>query len=120
MASNEEKGEELIHRDEGKRPLVAPPNSIILNQNLDPNHPVKSFLELKLAIITARLATIQALIKQKNIDLAEAMTQINMLKTRGDEIERTMGTGKRAYRHLIDVYKTGLNVVQGYLRQAMI
>ena len=48
------------------------------------------------------------------------MTQINMLKTRGDEIERTMGTGKRAYRHLIDVYKTGLNVVQGYLRQAMI
>ena len=119
MASKEVKGEEK-GVGEGKRPLVAPPNSIILNQNLDPNHPVKSFLELKLAIITARLATIQALIKQKNIDLAEAMTQINMLKTRGDEIENTMGTGKRAYRHLIDVYKTGLNVVQGYLRQAMI
>ena len=119
MASKEVKGEENGN-GEMKRSLVAPPNSIILNQNLDPNHPVQSFLKLKMAIITARLATIQALIKQKNIDLAEAMTQINMLKTRGDEIERTMGTGKRAYRHLIDVYKTGLNVVQGYLRQAMI
>ena len=119
MASKEGKGEGK-GGGEGKGPLVAPPNSIILNQNLDPNHPVKSYLELKMAIITARLATIQALIKQKNIDLAEAMTQINMLKTRGNEIERTMGTGKRAYRHLIDVYKTGLNVVQGYLRQAMI
>ena len=119
MASKEGKGEGK-GGGEGKGPLVAPPNSIILNQNLDPNHPVKSYLELKMAIITARLATIQALIKQKNIDLAEAMTQINMLKTRGNEIERTMGTGKRAYRHLIDVYKTGLNVVQGFLRQAMI
>ena len=119
MASKEGKGEGK-GRGEGKGPLVAPPNSIILNQNLDPNHPLESYLELRMAIITARLATIQALIKQKNIDLAEAMTQINMLKTRGNEIERTMGTGKRAYRHLIDVYKTGLNVVQGYLRQAMI
>ena len=96
-------------KEEVKRPIVD-----IENMDLD------KLLKLQMAIITARLATYQALIKQKNIDLAEAMTQINMLKTRGDEIERTMGTSKRAYRHLIDVYKTGLNVVQGYLRQAMI
>ncbi len=108
MASKEVKGEEK-GVGEGKRPIID-----IENMDLD------KLLKLQMAIITARLATIQALIKQKNIDLAEAMTQINMLKTRGDEIERTMGTGKRAYRHLIDVYKTGLNVVQGYLRQAMI
>jgi len=108
MASKEVKGEGK-GGGEGKRPIID-----IENMDLD------KLLKLQMAIITARLATIQALIKQKNIDLAEAMTQINMLKTRGDEIERTMGTGKRAYRHLIDVYKTGLNVVQGYLRQAMI
>ena len=108
MASKEVKGEEK-GVGEGKRPIID-----IENMDLD------KLLKLQMAIITARLATIQALIKQKNIDLAEAMTQINMLKTRGDEIERTMGTSKRAYRHLIDVYKTGLNVVQGYLRQAMI
>ncbi len=51
---------ELIHHDEGKRPLVAPQGSIELNQPLDPNQPVQSFLELTLAIITARLATRQA------------------------------------------------------------
>ena len=39
---------EAIHHDEGKRQLVAPQGSIELNQALDPNQPVQSFLELKL------------------------------------------------------------------------
>jgi len=85
---------------------------------MDPN--ANAFLELKMTIITARLATIQALIKQRNIDLADAMTQINHFKEQGHSIESRMGTGKKKYRHLIDVYKTGLSVVEGFLRQAMI
>ena len=93
---------------------------IPLNTPLDPNNPVQSFLELKIAIITARLATIQAQIQQKNTDLAGVMTQINRLKMQGDELERTMGTSKRKYRHLIEVYKQGLKIVEGMLRQAMI
>ncbi len=93
---------------------------IPLNTPLDPNNPVQSFLELKIAIITARLATIQAHIQQKNTDLAGAMTQINRLKMQGDELERTMGTSKKKYRHLIEVYKQGLTIVQALLRQAMI
>ena len=39
---------------------------IPLNTPLDPNQPVQSFLELKMAIITARLATMQSLIQQRN------------------------------------------------------
>jgi len=93
---------------------------IPLNTPLDPNNPVQSFLELKIAIITARLATIQAHIQQKNTDLAGAMTQINRLKMQGDELERNMGTKKKDYRHLIEVYKQGLKIVQEMLRQAMI
>ena len=91
-----------------------------INNGLFSNNPVQSFLELKIAIITARLATIQAQIQQKNTDLAGAMTQINRLKMQGDELERTMGTSKKKYRHLIEVYKQGLKIVEGMLRQAMI
>lgn len=93
---------------------------IYLDTPLDPTNPVQSFLELRMAIITARLATIQSLIQQKNTDLAGAMTQINRLKMQGDELERTMGTSKKKYRHLIEVYKQGLTIVQALLRQAMI
>lgn len=93
---------------------------IYLDTPLDPANPVQSFLELRMAIITARLATIQSLIQQKNTDLAGAMTQINRLKMQGDELERTMGTSKKKYRHLIEVYKQGLTIVQALFRQAMI
>lgn len=92
----------------------------LINGPLNTNHPVQSFLELKIAIITARLATIQSLIQQKNTDLAGVMTQINRLKMQGNELERTMGTSKREYRHLIEVYKQGLKIVEGMLRQALI
>jgi hypothetical protein len=92
-------------------PLITP---------LDPNQPVQSFLELRMAIITARLATIQSHIQEKNTDLAGAMTQINRLKMQGDELERKMGTKKKDYKHLIQVYKQGLTIVQALLRQAMI
>ena len=44
-------------RQEQRIPLITP---------LDPNQPVQSFLELKMAIITARLASIQSIIQQKN------------------------------------------------------
>uniref|UniRef100_A0A6C0EPJ4 Uncharacterized protein n=1 Tax=viral metagenome TaxID=1070528 RepID=A0A6C0EPJ4_9ZZZZ len=93
---------------------------IPLNTLLDPTNPVQSFLELRMAIITARLATIQAHIQQKNTDLAGAMTQISRLKMQGDELERNMGTKKKDYRHLIEVYKQGLKIVQEMLREAMI
>ena len=92
-------------------PLITP---------LDPTNPVQSFLELKMAIITARLATIQSHIQEKNNDLAGVMTQISRLQMQGDEIERTMGTKKKDYKHLIQVYKQGLTIVQALLRQAMI
>jgi len=92
-------------------PLITP---------LDPNQPAQSFLELKMAIITARLATIQTHLQQKNTDLAGVMTQINRLKMQGNELERTMGTKKQEYRHLIEVYKQGLKIVEEFLRQAMI
>jgi len=59
-------------RQEQRIPLITP---------LDPNQPVQSFLELKMAIITARLASIQSIIQQKNTDLVRVMTQINRLKT---------------------------------------
>ena len=52
---------------------------IPLNTPLDPNQPVQSFLELKMAIITARLATMQSLIQQRNTDLAGVMSQISRL-----------------------------------------
>ena len=93
---------------------------IFLNTPLDPNNPLQSVEGLKMATITARLATIQALIQQKNTDLAGVMTQINRLKMQGNELERNMGTNKREYRHLIEVYKQGLKIVEGMLRQAMI
>lgn len=93
---------------------------IPLNTPLDPTNPVQSFLELKMAIITARLATIQSLIQQRNTDLAGVMSQISRLKMQGNELERTMGTSKKKYRHLIEVYKQGLKIVEGMLRQAMI
>ena len=73
-----------------------------------------------MAIITARLATIQSHIQEKNNDLAGVMTQISRLQMQGDEIERTMGTKKKEYRHLIEVYKQGLKIVQEMLREAMI
>jgi len=92
-------------------PLITP---------LDPNQPAQSFLDLKMAIITARLATIQTHLQQKNTDLAGVMTQINRLKMQGNELERTMGTKKQEYRHLIEVYKQGLKIVEEFLRQAMI
>ena len=92
-------------------PLITP---------LDPTNPVQSFLELKMAIITARLATMQSLIQQRNTDLAGVMSQISRLKMQGNELERTMGTSKKKYRHLIEVYKQGLNIVQEMLREAMI
>ena len=92
-------------------PLITP---------LDPNQPVQSFLELRMAIITARLATIQSHIQEKNNDLAGVMTQISRLQMQGDEIERKMGTSKKKYRHLIEVYKQGLKIVQEMLREAMI
>jgi len=92
-------------------PLITP---------LDPNQPVQSFLELKMAIITARLATMQSLIQQRNTDLAGVMSQISRLKMQGNELERTMGTSKKNYRHLIEVYKQGLKIVQEMLREAMI
>ena len=79
-----------------------------------------AFMELQMATITARLATIQALIQQKNTNLAEVMTQVNRLKMQGNELERNMGTSKREYRHLIEVYKQGLKIVEGMLRQSMI
>jgi len=87
---------------------------------LDTMHPVQSFLELRMAIITARLATIQSHIQEKNNDLAGVMTQISRLQMQGDEIERKMGTKKKDYKHLIQVYKQGLTIVQALLRQAMI
>lgn len=93
---------------------------IPLNTPLDTTNPVQSFLELKMAIITARLASIQSIIQQKNTDLAEVMTQVNRLKMQGDELERNMGTSKREYRHLIEVYKQGLTIVREMLREAMI
>jgi len=93
---------------------------IPLNTPLDTTNPVQSFLELKMAIITARLASIQSIIQQKNTDLAGVMTQVNRLKMQGDELERNMGTSKREYRHLIEVYKQGLKTVEGMLRQSMI
>ena len=93
---------------------------IPLNTPLDPTNPVQSFLELKMAIITARLATIQSHIQEKNNDLAGVMTQISRLQMQGDEIERKMGTKKKDYKHLIQVYKQGLTIVQALLRQAMI
>jgi len=93
---------------------------IQINTPLDPNNPVQSFLELKMAIITARLATIQSQIQEKNNDLAGVMTQISRLQMQGDEIERKMGTKKKDYKHLIQVYKQGLTIVQALLRQAMI
>jgi hypothetical protein len=93
---------------------------IPLNTPLDPNNPVQSFLELKMAIITARLASMQFIIQQKNTDLAGVMTQVNRLKMQGDELERTMGTSKKKYRHLIEVYKQGLKIVREMLREAMI
>jgi len=93
-------------RQEQRIPLIIP---------LDPNQPVQSFLELKMAIITARLASIQSIIQQKNTDLVRVMTQINRLKMQGDELERTMGT-----RHLIEVYKQGLKIVREMIREAMI
>ena len=92
-------------------PLITP---------LDPNQPVQSFLELKMAIITARLATMQSLIQQRNTDLAGVMSQISRLKMQGNELERTMGTSQKKYRHLIEVYKLGLKIVQEMLREAMI
>ena len=92
-------------------PLITP---------LDPNQPVQSFLELKMAIITARLATMQSLIQQRNTELAGVMSQISRLKMQGNELERTMGTSKKKYRHLIEVYKQGLKIVQEMLREAMI
>ena len=93
---------------------------IPLNTPLDTTNPVQSFLELKMAIITARLASIQSIIQQKNTDLAEVMTQVNRLKMQGDELERNMGTSKLEYRHLIEVYKQGLTIVREMLREAMI
>ena len=93
---------------------------IPLNTPLDPNNPVQSFLELKMAIITARLATIQSLIQQRNTDLAGVMSQISRLKMQGNELERTMGTSKKKYRHLIEVYKQGLKIVREMIREAMI
>jgi hypothetical protein len=93
---------------------------IPLNTPLDPTNPVQSFLELKMAIITARLASIQFIIQQKNTDLAGVMTQVNRLKMQGNELERNMGTSKREHRHLIEVYKQGLKMVEGMLRQSMI
>ena len=92
-------------------PLITP---------LDPNQPVQSFLELKMAIITARLATMQSLIQQRNTDLAGVMSQISRLKMQGNELERTMGTSKKKYRHLIEVYKQGLKIVREMIREAMI
>lgn len=93
---------------------------IPLNTPLDTTNPVQYFLELKMAIITARLASIQSIIQQKNTDLAGVMTQVNRLKMQGDELERNMGTSKREYRHLIEVYKQGLTIVREMLREAMI
>ena len=93
---------------------------IQINTPLDPNNPVQSLLELKMAIITARLATIQSQIQEKNNDLAGVMTKISRLQMQGDEIERKMGTKKKDYKHLIQVYKQGLTIVQALLRQAMI
>ena len=93
---------------------------IPLNTPLDTTNPVQSFLELKMAIITARLASIQSIIQQKNTDLAGVMTQVNRLKMQGDELERNMGTSKREYRHSIEVYKQGLTIVREMLREAMI
>ncbi len=98
-------------RQEQRIPLIIP---------LDPNQPVQSFLELKMAIITARLASIQSIIQQKNTDLVRVMTQINRLKMQGDELERTMGTSKKNHRHLIEVYKQGLKIVREMIREAMI
>ena len=93
---------------------------IPLNTPLDTTNPVQSFLELKMAIITARLASIQSIIQQKNTDLAGVMTQVNRLKMQGDELEKHMGTKKKDYRHLIEVYKQGLTIVREMLREAMI
>ena len=59
-------------------------------------------------------------IQQKNTDLAGAMTQINRLKMQGDELEKHMGTKKKDYRHLIEVYKQGLKIVREMIREAMI
>jgi|TARA_R110002074_G_scaffold259367_1_gene431826 regulator of replication initiation timing len=92
-------------------PLITP---------LDPNQPVQSFLELRMAIITARLATIQSHIQEKNNDLEGVMTQISRLQMQGDKIERKMGTKKKDYKNLIQVYKQGLTIVQALLRQAVI
>ena len=74
-----------------------------------------AFMELKMATITARLATIQSLIQQKNTNLAEVMTQVKIYKEKGNELEKTMGTSKKKYRHLIEVYKQGLHIVEGML-----
>jgi len=81
---------------------------------------VNSFQKLKLTIITARLATLQSLIEQKNTDLDGVMEQINRLKATGDKLTGTMGTSKRKYVQLIGVYKQGLKIVQEMLRDALI
>ena len=79
-----------------------------------------AYLGLMLATVTARLATVDNIIKRKNQNLAGVMTYVKQLKYQGNEIERTMQNSKKDYKHLIDVYKKGLETTQHLLRQAMI
>jgi len=81
--------------------------------------PISAFLGLRLATITARLATMQAIIRNKNKNLEDIRHWVDELKERGNDIERNMTT-TADHIHLINVYKQGLNVTQELLRQAMI
>jgi len=65
-----------------------------------------------MAIITARLATIQFLIQQKNTNLQEIMIQINRLKIQGNHLERNLGKTTTKSRNLIEVYKQGLKIIE--------
>jgi len=78
-------------------------------------------LRLKLATITARLASLNKIIKKKNFNLAEIMTYLTQLKHDASEIEKKMGTKrKKKCENLIQSYKSGLVTTQFLLQDAII
>jgi len=77
-------------------------------------------LRLKLATITARLASLNKIIKKKNFNLAGIMTYVNQLKYDASEIERKMGKKRKNCANLIQSYKSGLVTTQFLLQDAII
>ena len=77
-------------------------------------------LRLKLATITARLASLNKIIKNKNFNLAGIMTYVNQLKYDASEIERKMGKKRKNCANLIQSYKSGLVTTQYLLQDAII